>query len=131
MTLEEFNETNPHHKHFKIKINDEEMYKALKSMLHSYRKISLNHYETFKRVALLYYLRNKNYETGFYEDLMTYFNIATGKGKIDIVKDALVTHKYVATHYFPTKFLDPTRTPRIQFELELLKHLKYYLKILE
>jgi hypothetical protein len=100
-------------------------------MLHSYRKISLNHYETFKRVALLYYLRNKNYETGFYEDLMEYFNIATGKGKIDIVKDALVTHKYVATHYFPTKFLDPTRTPRIQFELELLKHLKYYLKILE
>ena len=121
MTLEDFNQSQTKRRHFKLEIKNETTYEFIKKIMKAYKDVSPKHYETFRRIVLLYNLHNINNPGLFVDDLTEYFKEATGTGWMDMVEETLVYHKYETTYRFPIKFLDPNRTDRNTFEIELLK----------
>ena len=123
MTLSEY-KSNDNIKLFKMNIVDEDIYNTLKKYRNYYKSISPTYYEAFKRVILLYYFHAHGNEQTLKKDLYDYFRMANEEGRMDIVKDAIETHLYQTTYYFPIKFLDPNKTDRNTFEYEFVKYLK-------
>ena len=121
MTLKDFNQSQTKRRHFKLEIKNETTYELIKKIMKAYKDISPKHYEAFKRIVILYNLHNINNPRLFADDLTEYFEKATGTGWMDMVLETLVYHQYETTYMFPIKFLDPNRTDRKTFEMELSK----------
>ena len=124
MTLEEFNENEKYHKHFKMTFENIDTYNMIKKLSHAYKFMSFKYYECFKRAVLLYYMIHRGDGPDFCKCLDYFFKLASGVGSMDIVYESVTKKSYITTYHFPIMLLNPNTTSRKKFEEELIKFLK-------
>ena len=102
-------------KHFSFEFNDAQEEKFIKEKARYYKSKSPLHYEAFKRTITLYKLG------GVMESVLSYKCNFTDS--YDTVNDTLFRHYFKTTFNFEKRFLDPQKTSRKEYEIELVKYM--------